>query len=98
MCYQLVNGEYYFGITSDNEQAGLTQIIIRSNKSPIITNTIIELNENIDMHFYGEINLQNIVADFKTTNLIDSTNVFTEFDTISNPISWGNNSNNQRSL
>jgi hypothetical protein len=85
--YQLVDGEYYFGIGSDKEQAGLTQIIMGSNKSPIITNTIIELNENIDTQFYAEINLRNISGDFVTTNLTDGKIVFTEFDTNLNVVS-----------
>jgi hypothetical protein len=78
--YQLVDGEYYFGIGSNNEQAGLTQIIIGSNKSPIVTNTIIELDENTDMHFYGEIKVKNLSGDYVTTNQADVTLIFTKFD------------------
>jgi hypothetical protein len=78
--YQLVDGEYYFGIGSNNEQAGLTQIIIGSNKSPIVTNTIIELDENTDMHFYGEIKVKNLSGDYVTTNQADGTLIFTKFD------------------
>ncbi len=85
--YQLVDGEYYFGIGSDNEQANLSQIIIGSNNSQIITNTPIDLNENTDMQFYGEINLDDISGDFITTNLADGTIVFTNFNTNSNIVS-----------
>ena len=85
--YQLVGGEYYFGIGSDKEQAGLSQIIIGSNKRTIITNTSIGLNENNDMEFYAEIKLQNVAGDFVTTNLEDGTIIFTRYDTNLNIVS-----------
>ena len=85
--YQLVGGEYYFGIGSDKEQAGLSQIIIGSNKRTIITNTSIELNENNDIEFYAEIKLKNVAGDFVTTNLEDGTIIFTRYDTNSNIVS-----------
>ena len=78
--YQNVGGEYYFGIGSNNEQAGLTQIIIGSNKSPIITNSFVELNENTDMQFYAEIKVKNISGDYVTTNQADGSVIFTRYD------------------
>ena len=85
--YQFVNGEYYFGIGSSKEQAGLTQIIIGSNKSPILVNNFIEFNENIDTEFYAEINLKNISGDFVTTNQTDGFITFTKFTTNPNIVS-----------
>jgi hypothetical protein len=85
--YQLVDGEYYFGIGSDNEQAGLTQIIIGSNKKPIVTNIINQLNENTDMNFYGEIKVKNVSGDYVTTNKEDGTLIFTKFDVDSQVVS-----------
>lgn len=77
--YQLVDGEYFFGIGSDNEQARLSQIIIASNNKQIIVDTPIALNENANMQFYAEINLENTSGDFTTANLQDGTITFIEF-------------------
>jgi hypothetical protein len=85
--YQLVNGEYYFGIGSNNEQAGLSQIIIGSTAKEITTNTSIELNNNAFSEFYAEIGLLDTQGDFTTTNLQDGTVMFTEFNTNSNIVS-----------
>lgn len=85
--YQLVDGEYYFNIGSDNEQAGLNQIIIGSTAKEISNNIPIELNYNSFNEFYAEIGLLSTQGDFTTTDIQDGIVTFTEFDTNSNIVS-----------
>jgi hypothetical protein len=85
--YQLVDGEYYFNIGSDNEQAGLNQIIIGSTAKEISNNIPIELNYNSFNEFYAEIGLVSTQGDFTTTDIQDGIVTFTEFNTNSNIVS-----------
>jgi len=85
--YQFVDGEYYFNIGSDNEQAGLNQIIIGSTAKEISNNIPIELNYNSFNEFYAEIGLLSTQGDFTTTDIQDGIVTFTEFNTNSNIVS-----------
>jgi hypothetical protein len=62
--YQLVDGEYFFGIRGRDNVGNLRQINIGSIKKNILTGENIPLNNYVDNEFYAEItyNGQNIGA------------------------------------
>jgi hypothetical protein len=77
--YQLVDGEFFFGIGSNLDMAGLTQIIIGSDASSIQTASDIPLNENTSGEFYAEISIPQVSGDFTTNSTADGIIRFNEF-------------------
>jgi hypothetical protein len=77
--YQMVDGEYYFGIGSNKDLGILSQVIIASTAKEITLNLPINLNANETNEFYAEIGLIAAEGDFVTTDENDGTITFTTF-------------------
>ncbi|WP_412560203.1 hypothetical protein [Winogradskyella sp. MIT101101] len=85
--YQLVDGEYYFGIGSDNELLPITQIIILSWMKEIEVDTEIQLGSRNNGNFFSEVSFDCFCPNAVTTDEIDGNITFTEFNTDSNIVS-----------
>ena len=84
--YQLVDGEYYFGISAEDNVEGIRQIFIGSNESQIELSNIINLNPDISGNFYGGLNINNLGGTLRTNDL-GGTIIFNEFTTNPNVVS-----------
>jgi hypothetical protein len=85
--YQLVDGEYYFGIKARSNVLNLRQINIGSLKKTIIINENISLNNYIDNEFYAEISYNNQSQGAWTTSAPDGILRFQRFDLAENTVS-----------
>lgn len=85
--YQLVDGEYFFSISSTNEISNISQIRLSSNMKEIQTNTVFELNANATNEFYAEVNFLSVNGDFTTNSSMDGRIMFHEFNNNSNIVS-----------
>ncbi|WP_431110831.1 hypothetical protein [Winogradskyella poriferorum] len=85
--YQLVDGEYYFGIGSDKELLPITQIIILSWMQEIEIGTTIELESRNNGNFFSEIAFDCFCPNATTTDGLDGNITFTEFNINSNIVS-----------
>ena len=85
--YQLVDGEYYFGIQGEQVVSTIILIGLGSNASSIELNTITQLNNDAPGNFYGGINLANLGGTIKTTNAVDGSITFTKLDLLNNIVS-----------
>ena len=85
--YQLVDGEYYFGIQAEDEVSDIVIIGLGSNESQILLNITIPLNEDQPQNFYGGVNIANLGGSIRTTNLEDGNINFTNFDLNQNIVS-----------
>ena len=85
--YQLVDGEYYFGITAKSKILNLRQINIGSLKKTLIINEDISLNNYVDNEFYAEISYENQSIGAWTTSTSDGILRVQKFDFEENIIS-----------
>lgn len=85
--YQLVDGEYYFGIQSEREVLDLVLIGIGSNRSEIIKDTTIHLNDDVPNNFYAGLNIKNLGGTLLTSNSNDGQIIFTNFSINPNIVS-----------
>jgi hypothetical protein len=85
--YQLVDGEYYFGIASTKDFGSIQQIVILSWMKEVQIGEDIPLDQRIDGNFFSEIAFDCICPNATTTNQLDGFIRFTEFDTNQNIIS-----------
>lgn len=84
--YQLVDGEYFFGIQAEDEIGQISQVFLGSNESQIQLNNPISLNIDMPGSFYGGISLIDLGGNIRTSN--NSGHItFTEFNTNSNIVS-----------
>lgn len=84
--YQLVDGEYYFGIQAKDNVSDISQIFIGSNQRQIEINSIIDLSNDSPGDFYGGVNITNLGGTFRTANL-SGTIEFTKFTLNQNIVS-----------
>jgi hypothetical protein len=84
--YQLVNGEYYFGIQAEKNLNNIDLVGLGSNQKEITLNNTIILNKDESNNFYGGISLTNLGGAIRT---LDNSGqiTFTEFNTNSNIVS-----------
>lgn len=85
--YQLVDGEYYFGIQAEDNVSNIVLIGLGSNASNIELNTLINLNKDEPQNFYGGVNLVNLGGTIKTSDSADGNIKFTKFDLQNNIVS-----------
>ena len=85
--YQLVDGEYYFGIGSDKELLPITQIIILSWMQEIEVGIPIELESRENGNFFSEISFDCFCPNATTTDGLNGNITFTKFNTDSNIVS-----------
>lgn len=84
--YQLIDGEFFFGIQAEDDVSQITQVFLGSNESQIQLNNPITLNSDMPGNFYGGISLINLGGNIRTS--INSGSItFTEFNTDSNIVS-----------
>jgi hypothetical protein len=82
--YQLVDGEYYFGIGSDKELSQIDQIVILSWMKEIEQGIIIPLDERDNGNFFSEVSFDCICPNAVTTSQMDGFLIFNEF-TVTDP-------------
>lgn len=58
--YQLVDGEYFFGIDAEDNVVGVSQVFLGSDKNSIVPNALISLNSDKPGNFYGGLNINNL--------------------------------------
>lgn len=84
--YQLVDGEYYFGIQAEDNIEGIGQVFIGSNKRHIELNNIMNLNPDSSGNFYGGVNINELGGTLRTPDS-GGIIIFTEFTTNLNIVS-----------
>jgi hypothetical protein len=84
--YQLVDGEYYFGIQAENLVNGIDLVGLGSNGREITINNVISLNQNLPDNFYGGVSVTNLGGNIRTSNNGGSI-MFTRFTTNPNIVS-----------
>ncbi|MGJ8683781.1 MAG: hypothetical protein ACSHWW_04120 [Nonlabens sp.] len=85
--YQLVDGEYTFGITARDEVLGLRQINLGSIEKEITPLIFNDLNDFTSNEFYAEISYNNQTTGAFTTQGNDGTIKFNRLDTTNNIMS-----------
>lgn len=85
--YQLVDGEYYFGLTAQINGDNYVQIDIGSLKSEIQINTSLELKEREDGNFYAWLSFDCICPQGKTNSNLPGNLTITKLDESNNIIS-----------
>ena len=85
--YQLVDGEYYFGITAQVNRNDFIQIDIGSLKSEIQINTGLELKEREDGNFYAWLSFDCICPQGKTNSNSPGSLTITKLDESNNIVS-----------
>lgn len=85
--YQLVDGEYYFGIASTKDYGLVQQIAILSYMKEIDLNVNIPLDDRVNGNFFSEIAFDCICPNSVTTQNIDGFIRFTKFTTNPNIVS-----------
>ena len=85
--YQLLDGEYYFGISSNKSFDVIQQIIILSWMKEIQTGFKIPLESRDNGNFFSEVSFDCFCPNATTTNKIDGFIQFTEFNTSLNIVS-----------
>jgi hypothetical protein len=82
--YQLVDGEYYFGIGSDKELSQIDQIVILSWMKEIEQGIIIPLDVRDNGNFFSEVSFDCICPNAVTTSQMDGFLISNEF-TVTDP-------------
>lgn len=79
--YQVVDGEYYFGIQAEKNLNNIDLVGLGSNQKEITLNNTIILNKDESNNFYGGISLTNLGGAIRT---LDNSGqiTFTEFNII----------------
>ena len=85
--YQLVDGEYYFGIGSNKELLPIDQIVILSWMKEIEQGIIIPLDERSNGNFFSEVSFDCICPNAVTSNQLDGFILFNEFTINPNVVS-----------
>jgi hypothetical protein len=85
--YQVVDGEYYFGITATVDRSDYVQIDIGSLKKEILTNTILELKEREVGNFYAWLSFDCICPQGKTNSVLPGSLIITKLDSLNNIVS-----------
>lgn len=79
--YQLVDGEYYFGIGGEDEDHDIfRQVILSSNASEIEENMQYTLTCNTNNNYYGEVAFTGLLLDATTCNTDYGTLTITKLD------------------
>lgn len=85
--YQLVDGEYYFGIQAEDNVDNIAAIAIGSLQKEIIIGEIIPLNMRENNQFYALLDFNELQQAGSTTELEDGFISFNRFSTNSNIVS-----------
>jgi hypothetical protein len=85
--YQLVGGEYYFGLGSTKTFGSIEQIAILSYMKNIDININIPLQNRVNGNFFSEISFDCICPNAVTTSEIDGFVNFSKFTTTPNIVS-----------
>ena len=85
--YQLVDGEYYFGIASTRDFRDIKQIVMLSWMKEIALDVKIPLDERLNGNFFSEIAFDCLCPNAVTTSNSNGFIRFTKFSTDSNIVS-----------
>lgn len=85
--YQLVDGEYYFGIQAEDNVGNIAAIAIGSLQKDIVVGEIIPLNGRENNEFYALLDFNSLQQAGSTTDLEDGYIVFSQFSTNTNLVS-----------
>jgi len=85
--YQLVDGEYYFGIQAEDNVSNIAAIALGSLKSEIEIGIITPLNLREDNEFYALVDFNELQPEASTDGSDDGFIRFTAFTTNSNVVS-----------
>ncbi len=85
--YQLVSGEYYFGIQAEDNVSNIAAIAIGSLQKEIVIGEVIPLNFRENNEFYALLEFNTLQQEGSTTELEDGYIIFNQFSTNSNIVS-----------
>ncbi len=85
--YQLIDGEYFFGIQAEDNVQNIAAIAIGSLKKQIQTGERIQLNLRGENEFYALIDFDTLRPEGSTNQSDDGFIIFNEFNTNSNVVS-----------
>jgi hypothetical protein len=85
--YQLVDGEYYFGIQAEANVGNIAAMAIGSLQKEIVNGEIIPLNMRENNQFYALLDFNELGQAGSTTDLEDGFITFNKFSTSSNIVS-----------
>jgi len=80
--YQLVDGEYYFGITATIDRSDYIQIDIGSLKKEILIDNTLDLKEREDGNYYAWLSFDCICPQGKTNSIQPGNLIFTKLDNL----------------